>query len=304
MYHGGSYRHSSNIDPFQALLMLAVSIGSIFVIVIISIIIKSFIANKKSEREKKVINIAKRTGANYKPIFSKPVKDGATMECFICFNDPSYINVIEKADKENGVIYIGELEWVKPLSPHGNSRRSRNSYDYNAGARMGTDSNFDRIKHYNTMCVLYDNAFNLPNFDLTKETIDKKATEFLKMNETEDIDFDEDKEFSEAWWLTSNDNMIVKQLFTYNIRKNFMKFVDKGYRISGQQNMLIIITDKVIQPENYPSITSDIKVIARFLRTNKKFYKPEVTEENKDSDNESQSEKEEKPEPQSDSNPV
>ena len=186
MYHGGNYRHSSNVDPFQLLLVFAVSIGSIFVIVIISIIIKSFIANKKSEREKKVINIAKRTGANYKPIFSKPVKDGATMECFICFNDPSYINVIEKADKENGVIYIGELEWVKPLSPHGNSRRSRNSYDYNAGARMGTDSNFDRIKHYNTMCVLYDNAFNLPNFDLTKETIDKKATEFLKMNETDD----------------------------------------------------------------------------------------------------------------------
>ena len=92
------------------------------------------------------------------------------------------------------------------------------------------------------------------------------------MNETEDIDFDEDKEFSDAWWLTSNDNMIVKQLFTTNIRKNFMKYVDKGYRISGQQDMLIIITNTVYQPENYPSITSDMKVISRFLRTNKKFY--------------------------------
>ena len=264
--------NSRDADPGQMLLLMGLGIIAVFGIAIISIIYKSIIAKKKSDREQKLLNIAKRTGAHVKPIFSKPLKDGATMECFTCLLDPSYINVIEKLDKENGDIYIGELEWIKPAAPPNRSRRGRSQYDFNAGARMGTDCNYDRVKYYATMCVLYDKGFNLPNFDLTKETLDKKAVEFFKMNETEDIDFDEDKEFSDAWWLTSNDNMIVKQLFTTNIRKNFMKYVDKGYRISGQQDMLIIITNTVYQPENYPSITSDMKVISRFLRTNKKFY--------------------------------
>ena len=274
----GSYGRSSGGDPMQMLGTMAIILIASFIIAIVSFIYKSIIAKKKSEREQKVLNIAKRTGAHVKPIFSKPLKDGATMECFTCLLNPSYINVIEKLDKENGDIYIGELEWVKPMAPPNGSRRGRRQYDFNAGARMGMDSTYDRLKYYATMCVLYDNGFKLPNFDLTKETINKKAVEFLKMNESEDIDFDEDSEFSDAWWLTSNDNMIVKQLFTHNIRKNFMKFVDKGYRISGQQNMLIIITNEVIQPENYPSITSDMRVIARFLRTNSKFYNKEEEE--------------------------
>lgn len=272
----------SNMDPFAHFYMMIIVFAILFIGGLISFIVKSIVAHKKGKREEKLLKIAKRTGAHVKPIFSRPIKDGATMECFIGLLDPSYINVVEKLDKENGDLYIGELEWVKPLQPPNNSRR-RNSYDYNAGARMGTDSNFDRMKYYATMCVLYDNAFNLPNFDLTKESIDKKAFEFLKMNETEDIDFDEDKEFSDTWWLTSNENMIVRELFTRNIRSNFMKFADKGYRISGQGNMLIIITNKVYEPENYPSVTSDMKIIAKFMRTNKKFYKPEPKEENKDS---------------------
>ena len=297
-------RSSSGPDPFVTILTLAILIGSIFVIVIISIIKKGFIDKKRREREEKVNNIAKRTGSHVKPIFSKPLKDGATMECFTSLLDPSYINVIEKADKENGVIYIGELEWVKPLNPPNNSRRGRNQYDFNAGARMGMDSNYDRTKYYATMCVLYDNGFKLPNFDLMKESIDIKAFEFLKMNTTDDIDFDDDKAFSDAWWLSSNENMIVRQLFTKNIRTNFMKFVDKGYRICGQQNMLIIITNSVVQPENYPSITSDMRVIARFMRTNRKFYTPEEKEENKDSDKEPQSGNDTPPETPTDSNPT
>ncbi len=76
--------------------------------------------------------------------------------------------------------------------------------------------------------------------------------------------------------LTSNENMIVKQLFNRNIRSNFMRFSNKGYRISGQKNMLIIITNKVVEPENYPSIISDMKVIDKFMKTNSKFYNPEV----------------------------
>ena len=68
--------------------------------------------------------------------------------------------------------------------------------------------------------------------------------------------------------------MIVKDLFTKNIRANFMKFVDKGYRICGRKNVLFIIADKPYWPEDYAKITSDIRMIQRFMKNNKKFYTP------------------------------
>ena len=94
------------------------------------------------------------------------------------------------------------------------------------------------------------------------------------MNETEDIDFDDDKEFSSAWWLSSNENMLVRDLFTKNIRSNFMNFVDKGYRICGNKNVLFIITNKPLCSKDYSKLISDIRMIQRFLKNNKKFYTP------------------------------
>ena len=259
----------------------AVLIAVLFVITIISFIYRSIVESKKKEREEKLIKIAKISGADVKTNYNKPIKDGEGMECFACLKDPCFTNVIEKLDKENGDVYIGELEWFNPST--GNyGRNSRNPYS--AVDSTDTNSNLDREKNYSTMCVLYDNGFNLPNFDLTKETIDKKAFEFLKMNDSEDIDFDEDNEFSDAWWLSSSENVLCRELFTQNIRSSFMKYIDKGYRISGQKNMLIIITDSVIQPEDYPSIISDNREIAKFLKTNNKFYKKVVKEEKKDSE--------------------
>ncbi|MBQ3643171.1 MAG: hypothetical protein II961_01110, partial [Candidatus Riflebacteria bacterium] len=123
-----------------------------------------------------------------------------------------------------------------------------------------------------TLCVLYDDKFNLPSFDLSRETLKEKAVEVLHMNETEDIDFDDDKEFSDAWWLSSNDNLIVRDLFTKNIRSNFMNFVDKGYRICGRRNVIFIITNSTLCPEDYSKVISDIRMIQRFLKNNKKFY--------------------------------
>ncbi len=194
--------------------------------------------------------------------------------------DQSFINVLEKKEKENGDIYIGELEWAKPIASNSNGK-GRNRYDFYSSARMSMDSSYDRQKYYATMCVCYDNGFNLPNFDLTKETLDKKAAELFKMNDTEDIDFDEDNEFSDAWWLSSSENTLARELFTANIRSNFMRFYDKSYKICGQKNMVMIITNHVIQPEDYPQIITDMLDIVKFLKTNEKFYKKEVEQKEK-----------------------
>ncbi len=266
---------NNSAQPAQMLsFMVIISIIG-FVFLIISIVMKIIEESKKRKREEKLNNIAKLSGDTVKPLFNKPLKDGAEMTCFTCLQDPSFINVLEKKEKDNGDIYIGELEWIKPIAPYAKGK-GRNRYDFYADAKMGMDSSYDRQKYYATMCVCYHNGFNLPNFDLTKETLDKKAAELFKMNETEDIDFDEDNDFSDAWWLSSSENEIVRELFTSNIRSNFMRFCDKNYKICGQKNMVMIITNHVIQPEDYPNIITDMLDIINFLKTNNKFYNEEA----------------------------
>lgn len=191
------------------------------------------------------------------------------MTCFQNMLNLSFCNVIEKLDKENGDVYIGELQREVAVRHYQGRSASMNLIAVDT-----PDNKYIRVKKDTTLCVLYDDGFDLPSFDLSRETLKQKAIEILRMNETVDIDFDDDKEFSDAWWLSSNDNVLVRELFTKNIRSNFMNFVDKGYRICGRRNVIFIITDNILCPEDYSRVISDIRMIQRFMKNNKKFYTP------------------------------
>ncbi len=214
--------------------------------------------NAREKRAKEAAQYAKRNKLSFRKYFDKFIKDCGNLRFFSEMIDPNFCNVIEKPDKENGDIYVGEFHWDISVENH-----SRNS-----------SKRYIRERRESTLCVLYDDCFNLPDFDLLRETLKEKAVEVLGMNQTEDIDFVDDKEFSDAWWLSSNENILVRDLFTKNIRSNFMSFVDKGYRICGKANVFFIITDKPLWPKDYPKLISDIRMIQRFMKNNKKFYTP------------------------------
>ena len=224
---------------------------------------------QKDSREREFQKFVKRTNASYLSSFDKVFKEGLAMQCFSEMENPFFYNVIDKSDEENGDLYIGELEWVDHMELSLNNRN-----ESNFATRTASDSDEQQTgnKSYATMCVAYDKNFRLPNFDLTKETLRKKTAEVLRLNKTLDIDFDDDKAFSDAWWLTTNETMIVKDLFTKPIRSKFMSFLKRNYRISGQGNMLIIITDNVLLPDEYSRVVYDMRAIQRILKTNQKFY--------------------------------
>ncbi len=222
------------------------------------------------KRAKEIIQYAKRNKLSFRQYYSKFINDYGHLRCFADMLDPTFCNVIEKPDKENGDLYIGELQWE--IAVQRNNRYTRRNLLANM---LGAGENrYYRVKKYSTLCVLIDNCFNLPDFDLSRETLKEKAVEVLHMNETEDIDFEDDKEFSNAWWLSSNENMIVRELFTRNIRSNFMSFIDKGYRFCGNGNVLFIITEKPLWSKDYSKLISDIRMVQRFMKNNKKFYTP------------------------------
>lgn len=237
--------------------------------ILVPIIFLIFYSDKREKRAKEIEQYAKRNKLSFKPYYSKFIKDFGNLSCFAEMLDPTFCNVIEKLDKENGDIYIGELRWQIAVEQSNRRRRS-----LVADLMFGSEKKYIRVPKEATLCVLYDDGFNLPNFDLIRETLKDKAIEVLGMNTTEDIDFDDDKEFSSSWWLSSNENMIVRELFTKNIRSNFMNFVDKGYRICGIRNVLFILTNRAMWSEDYSKVISDIRMIQRFLKNNKKFYTP------------------------------
>lgn len=227
---------------------------------------------KKSRisREKEFHKYVKRTGDSFLDHFDDPLRDGLAMYCFSYMEKPYYFNVIEKEYEEDRTkLYIGELEWEEqielPISKRVDSTFATRAIE-------GSDGQHKGFRQYATMCVIYDKGFRLPNFDLTNETFAKRTAEVLKINKTKDIDFDEDKLFSDTWWLCTNETMIVKDLFDRNVRSNFMRYKNRNYQITGQGNMLIIITDKPMLANEYPRVINDMRAIQRFLKNNKKFY--------------------------------
>lgn len=235
--------------------MLLNIIGVLIIIIPLSIIVyKVFIKKYYSSRQKNLMLYAKKLKANFKPFYTNPLKDYSFCIPISHKENLVFKNVLELVDKDNGNVYIGELEW-SPSESDGNEVKN------------------DEPKFYTTMCVLDDEDFTLPNFELTPETIAKKAEEALKMNESEDIDFDEDKNFSSAWWLCSNENILARYLFTPNIRKHFMDYLNRNYTICGQKNNIIIVTNHTIETEKYSNLIKDIRNIRLFLKNNNKFYK-------------------------------
>lgn len=240
--------------PNEFQLILKITLGLILIIPL-TFLSYRLIKNKYySSRQKNLMLYARKLKANFKPNYTNPLKDYSFYLPISHKEDLIFKNVLELIDKENGDVYIGELEW----SPSEKDEK---------------DVKKDETKFYTTMCVLNDEDFTLPNFELTPETIAKKAEEALKMNESEDIDFDDDKKFSNAWWLCSNENILARYLFTPNIRKHFMDYLDRNYTICGQKSNIIIVTNHTIETEKYSNLIKDIRNIRLFLRNNNKFYK-------------------------------
>ena len=229
--------------------------------------------NNKKQKDKREIEFQKyikRTRASFLSSFDKVFKDGLAMQCFASMENPFFYNVIDKSEEDKGNLYVGELEWVQHMELGLNGLK-----ESTLATRVATKSNEKQVgnRSYATMCVLYDEGFRFPNFDLTKETLGKRTAEKLKLTKSLDIDFNEDKNFSDAWWLTTNEMVAdVKDLFNASVRNGFMKYASKNYRIAGQGNMLILITKDALLADEYSWVINDIRSIQRLLRGNKKFY--------------------------------
>ena len=266
-----SSSRNKELTPLQAIFTLILIVGLALYIYLSKRLRDKDVKNKKysnrGNNAKAVSAIAQSIGATYKDSFNQVITDIEKMDCFNYFFDPKFTNVLEIENEDGSKIYIGDLEWS---TRYGKKAIDGVYEDYNSlYGNTGAKSEF---KQCTTLCIGYYNNFSLPHFNLVKETIEKKASEFLKRELTEDIDFEDDKEFSDSWWLASSENVLARDLFDKKVRKTFMSFVDKDYIICGHNNYIIILAGKIINPNAYKYMLSEINKIQRAFKENGKFY--------------------------------
>lgn len=266
MRYGYSYNRSS-ADAISYLISFALFLA----IVIILAIVRTINHFKRHDREEKIRKYAEKKGFLWKPFFSQPIKDGEPHGFFRVFQEPSYSNVLEIKNETLCSLYLGELEFVHTTLPNTaythNGYRGRNQRVYD----MGTDFK-EKIKGFVSMCVIYDKGMSLPKFNILREGFKEKAKEYFNLQNTQDIDFSSDSLFSDTWWLSGDNQQLVRELFSANIRSGFKRFADKGYSIFGYKGMICIICDKLNLPDKYDAMINDMKAIQKLFQSNNKFY--------------------------------
>ncbi len=230
-----------------------------------------------SNRKNTIKNYIKRNNVKYLPEFDKPIKENPHINFFYPKENISFNDVfIEEIN--NDTCYIGDLEWstyeVETQYNYEIDNKKYFSSDKGVHYRESKKVIKHETKHLVTMCVLFDDSFSLPDFQIRYETLKDKILDYLDQNDVKDIDFSSDKAFSDKWLLSTNESEnIVRDLFNQNIRSCFMKIDNKEYIICARRNMFYIIILTPVGPEKYYSIAKDLVVIRDFLKNNKKYYK-------------------------------
>ncbi len=272
-YHSSHSR--SNADPIGIIIALVVLISfSAY-----GIMRKFFLDSGKRKREEKLKKLAAQNHAKVIPYFNKGLGEGNHLEFFnVTISRPQYYNVMSVNNVKNGEMYVGEFSYRSLENGRPSPRRRRRamvgfavdcfdgqqSDDYNLGYEKAV-----------TMCFLKEEGFNLPPFEMRPETFFDRANETLfGYKRGEDIDFEEDKEFSDTWWLTSMDRTAIPTLFNRQMRHDFMAFKEKDYRILGEGGMIYLLTSKAYDPEDYSKLVLDMISIQKILKRNRRFYAP------------------------------
>lgn len=107
-------------------------------------------------------------------------------------------------------------------------------FDY----RYVTGSGKNRSVTNLSICIMTVPNFSFPNWFLRQEYF---LFDYLgKMFGGQDINFDEDPEFSKSFVLQGYDEQAVRRLFTPDIRRGFLDFRSSLSCIEAQDNMIVI----------------------------------------------------------------
>lgn len=129
---------------------------------------------------------------------------------------------------------------------HGNVSVSIADYEYMTGHGK------HRYAYCQTIFVIKDPEMQIPHFFLRRES---KLFDFLgKVFGGQDINFNDDPRFSDAFVLQAPSEAQTRALFNRDIREEFLKFAGSNVQVEGQGSQLVVHKGKNAKPEELPHI--------------------------------------------------
>ncbi|MBU1105949.1 MAG: hypothetical protein KKB51_04700 [Candidatus Riflebacteria bacterium] len=168
-----------------------------------------------------------------------------------------------------GFTYIDKVENLKDEYSHlnlfsrGHSHRAinflhgeKNDVQVNITDYHFTTGSGKNATHYaQTICIIRNPAFNLPNFFVRREN---KFFDYLgKIFGGQDINFNEDEKFSSAFVLQGKSEADTRNLFNSRVRDSFAKFAGSNAQIEGQGDSVIVHKGVILQPEEISGLLRD-----------------------------------------------
>ncbi len=170
----------------------------------------------------------------------------------------------------NGIFQ--KFEKLKLFST-GRSRRARNcligskdnveiiiaEYSYVTGHGKNSQT------HIQSVCLLESPDLSLPRCFLRKEI---RLFDFLgKLFGGQDINFAEDKNFSDAFVLQGDNEALVRKLFNQRLRNRFVSLKDENIQFEAADRIMVFHLGKRIEPGGFKKLLFDSFALYEALKT-------------------------------------
>lgn len=138
-----------------------------------------------------------------------------------------------------------------------------------------TGSGKNRTHYMQTVCTVCDTRLiKIPHFFLRRE---RSFIDFFgKMFGGQDINFPEDKEFSDSFVLQGYNEADTRQLFDSKIRKEFLRFKHSDYRIEGDAQTIVVHKDLRLDVEQIRNLIQDTLYIHDIIISSSVFKEFEL----------------------------
>ena len=221
-------------------------------IIAVTLFIASCKNKKKAARTEAIKAFAQEFKAQYQNHYDKVFEEGIDCEFFYSQDSNEFTNILKLEDSSKGAVFIGD--WVTSVVSGDAVTKANHISNEDSLMKSLCSKNL-------TMGVIFDEHMNLPEFALWPETLGVRMNEVIKLNTTEDIDYDDDKEFSDMWWLCSRkDNQKVREIFSNSqLRQECMKFGHRKYRMAGFGKHLILVSHEALKPSEYSEFLSYLR---------------------------------------------
>lgn len=183
----------------------------------------------------------------------------------------------EEIAQKPGMEFLGERNDVLSRYGHmkvfqdGRSRTVKNAISVSSGEvrivagdfRFVTGSGKHKHTHHRTICVLESAMMNVTHCSLRPE---RKLLDAIGQKlGGQDIDFDEDPEFSKAFVLQGEDEPAVRELFDASIREWFTERAGRNFHFEALSNTLVFHSGRRVPPSEAPNLMDQAIQIMKLL---------------------------------------